>query len=521
MQGIYKKLVYHFYLEEGFEENIANIVHFRCLEKYSNIFNESIIVISPKEPQNEALINKAKGFLINVLKSPILTFKVAKNTRYYEAQTFYDEIMSKLNESEGLTFFAHNKGVSNVLNNAISKESVMRWICGMYYFNLNFIDEVENRLCADFLGTFFGSYLMTGENVSSKNKLWYAGTFYWLNSGRLLKYCERENIKLPKISDREYAEWLPGEIMDWGNGNKLSSHNKMLLFDNDMYRNTISVNDFLCANENEKRELNQLFDYATKGISYKKYTVLTYNFNNYEIMREIKNKQKDVEYIYVTDNENLKSDTWTVVYDEKLNGLTPFEKVMQVRQNLFKYATTTICIWIDASIEVCGSLNGFIDTFQSKNCDLAVMIHPERHRFEDEYEQWKKTRALLDNEPSLVLSYMNENGYDLNYKGLYEIGFGIARNNAEILNLWQDYSQLIKYFKEDKGVNIRVDQIIFSYILNSKYDYLRVLPMSHECIQNESTLCCMEHNSNDYTCMVRDIPEKGYLFNEEIDLFKI
>ena len=41
-------------------------------------------------------------------------------------------------------------------------------------------------------------------------------------------------------------------------------------------------------------------------MSEKLYSILMYNFNNYEIMREPEEIDPDCEYIYITDDENLK-----------------------------------------------------------------------------------------------------------------------------------------------------------------------------------------------------------------------
>ena len=40
-----------------------------------------------------------------------------------------------------------------------------------------------------------------------------------------------------------------------------------------------------------------------------KYSVLTYIFDGYEIVQEIEQKDPEAEYILVTDDPNLKSDT--------------------------------------------------------------------------------------------------------------------------------------------------------------------------------------------------------------------
>ena len=44
--GVNKKLVFHFYADKGWEDNIANICHFNCLKHFSNVFNEAVIVVS-------------------------------------------------------------------------------------------------------------------------------------------------------------------------------------------------------------------------------------------------------------------------------------------------------------------------------------------------------------------------------------------------------------------------------------------------------------------------------------------
>ena len=54
----------------------------------------------------------------------------------------------------------------------------------------------------------------------------------------------------------------------------------------------------------------------------KKYSVLTFNVGGYEIIHEITKEaiNQEIEYIYVTDDETIKSDTWTVVYEHNLQG---------------------------------------------------------------------------------------------------------------------------------------------------------------------------------------------------------
>lgn len=84
----------------------------------------------------------------------------------------------------------------------------------------------------------------------------------------------------------------------------------------------------------------------------KKYSVLTFIIGKgYEKVHEIENMQDDVEYLLVTDDSDLKSNTWKVIYDEDLLSFkTPFERCFRVRYNVFKYCITDICITIDGSM---------------------------------------------------------------------------------------------------------------------------------------------------------------------------
>ena len=81
-----------------------------------------------------------------------------------------------------------------------------------------------------------------------------------------------------------------------------------------------------------------------------KHTVLCYIINKYEIVHEVLEKDPEAEYLLVTDDPDLKSETWHVIYDKDLEGLSTFDKCYAIRFNLFKYAASDICIYIDANI---------------------------------------------------------------------------------------------------------------------------------------------------------------------------
>lgn len=505
-----KRLVFHFYANEGWDDNIANICHFNCLKYFAHVFNEAIIVISYKDLSDDAIISVKKRFIDAMDDCKSVTFKVANNTSYYEAETFNEEIIKKLNILDGLVFFGHNKGISNVLDDDKSKTAILSWICGLYFWGLNFVDEMECELCTKLASIFYGPYLMWADYISNANHMWYAGTFYWVNVGRLNRQVKNK----PVISDREYAEWFPGEV---AGAYGLKSHGNKILNNSDLYRNWMYFAKSAALNEVEYEQFLSFKEMAMGFFKEYKYTVLTYNFGNYEIMREIQGKQDDVEYIYVTDDKTLTSNTWTIVYDEELEGLDIYEKVLRVRENMFKYCSTTTCIRIDASIWLIGSLDKFVDDFLMSNSDIGIMVHPERDNVFDEYDKWIELRGCDPKEKENVIAGLKENGCNLEMKGLYELGFMICFKSPYTQWFFWKYSTIIRDIISKYG-KVRVDQVVFSAVFNT-FSSLYPFPMSHACIQSD-VLLSMEHNSP-YTCVVHNIPETGCVKGVEKKLYKI
>lgn len=228
---VHKKLVFHFYVNDGWENNFANNIHFRCLERYSGIFNESLIVIA-FDPENEKLVPEVKKKFIDCIKSETLAFKTILNDAYFEGGTFKREIVDRAKEIDGLVFFGHNKGVSCLsTNGAYDEKSLAIWICGLYFYSLEFYEEVEHKLCAIPAKTISGAFLMGGDFIRNAAHVWYSGTMYWINPGRILKF----NQGIPALQDREYAEWFPGEVFGEDITYVLTSRNDLILYDVNLY----------------------------------------------------------------------------------------------------------------------------------------------------------------------------------------------------------------------------------------------------------------------------------------------
>jgi len=516
MNKSYKRLVFNFYGTENFEDSISNKVHFNCLNHYSQIFDETIICISVSEPQNLDLIQQIKEKFIGIIKSKIITFKIVPNSIFGESNTFNEEIVKKLSKLDGITFFAHNKGLTNIDNPICDNNSVLRWICGSYFYNLEFIEEVEYCLIHQLKPLFYGSYLTLDEGILNKQHVWYAGTFYWLNAAKIDKYCNSTGITMPLMSDRYFDELFPGNIIGWEEGFGLASHNSKIIYMKNLYVNSKGSTDFL-GNESENEKFNNFFSKMKEGVRIYDYTILTYNFGDYDLLREIDNPQENVEYICVTDRTDISSKSWNLYYDASLNGLSPMEKVYQVRYNCFKYCSTNLCVKIDSSIQILNSIDSLVTDFERNDKRIAVLVHPRSKTIEEEYHTWITERNLPLIEKETLYNYVKENDFNIDFNGLYEVGFMIVKKDYDTLKLNEKMLGGISYFKDKMG-GMRVDQVLFSVIINNCFSYLNAMPLSHSIIQSDK-LRWMIHGSDKFICIIPVTEDKGYLFNNLVELY--
>lgn len=252
----------------------------------------------------------------------------------------------------------------------------------------------------------------------------------------------------------------------------------------------------------------------------KRYTVLTYIINHYEVVHEILEKDPEAEYLLITDDASLKSATWTVVYDPDLEGLSTFDKCYAIRFNCFKYAHTDICMRLDGNVQIKAPLKPLIDAFESGGYDAALMPHPVRDNFAEEYAVWVRERGYPPSQADHCLKSMRDRGYDFSYRGMFQCCFSIQRRGT----LTDDIDRrTMEYLRElgTGGVIERIDQIPFSYIMNTEFSHIKVFPVSEQILRSYFMQYVI-HNSErknwniayDYTK-----PDLHWMFNREVECF--
>jgi hypothetical protein len=185
----------------------------------------------------------------------------------------------------------------------------------------------------------------------------------------------------------------------------------------------------------------------------------------------------EIEYVYVTDDHSITSDTWNVVYVDDLTGST-FDKCYQIRFNPFNYVHTDIVMRIDGSMGITRDVMPIFEYFVNGNYDAAVMPHPTRNTMYPEYVAWCEQRGYSPEQANKCLNFMAANNYDvMNYKGLYQFNFMIQRNDA-FNNNWNHmtYEILQKLATEPDTIE-RLDQTLGSFVLNKMFSDKNIMPV--------------------------------------------
>lgn len=199
--------------EGDWVDNEAIRLHLACLKYYSYIFDDVVIVISTDDEQNKPFLDDVKKILVETITVPSITLKMAKNTPLREATTFLDEVVKS--DYDGITFFGHSKGITNIVNPLYKHDYIVDWILGLYWIPLHFADEAER--CITFStqlrnSFFFGPFPCVERDGSVFEKTAYEGAFYWVNMNSVKHEFYLKGLELPKICTRLYAEEFPGYV---------------------------------------------------------------------------------------------------------------------------------------------------------------------------------------------------------------------------------------------------------------------------------------------------------------------
>lgn len=232
-----KRLVFHFFLHPSWKSLKCVRLHLNCLKKYSFIFTHALFVISVDDINDTDMILEFEHELLNLGFKGEIEFKVRENTKFYESKTLDEEIVQKLPELDGITFFGHSKGVGNELFDSVSWTQLETWIAGLYFLSLEFYYEAENKLYGVH-GVTYGPFKTHWLDYDNTNHWVYSGTFFWVNTRRLYDKLDREGKHIRFCNDRFFSELFLGDVLPFDEqtefSNVVGSHNESYLHGTDI-----------------------------------------------------------------------------------------------------------------------------------------------------------------------------------------------------------------------------------------------------------------------------------------------
>lgn len=244
----------------------------------------------------------------------------------------------------------------------------------------------------------------------------------------------------------------------------------------------------------------------------KKYTILTYNFNGYDKLREPLICSPNADYVYIIDH-SLKSTNWTVGIDKKLVNKNPIYSSYYVRYHPFEYTKDDIVVVVDSSIQIKDSLDDIVQDFIDSNSDMSVMCtnYPND---ESKIKYWIDARKFDNIENINAIQQFIKDQNQTNYKGAIGTAFSIYKRSAIpfLENVWNKLIELGNY-----GVPNRLDEIVYHKLLNNTT--LNIYPLSIQIVQSSYMDYC-QHKQDNKIPKYLNYDQYYYLNNKPVKPFR-
>ena len=170
------------------------------------------------------------------------------------------------------------------------------------------------------------------------------------------------------------------------------------------------------------------------------YTCITGNYDN---IHEIENKEIGVDYLLFTNNKDIKSDTWKIIYieDDSLDNQRLSRKIKMLGHEIID-KNYDISVWMDASVTFKRSVKEFVSTyFDLYKAPFSAFVHHARNCIYEEavacIRYNKDTKENVDKH----IEFLKKEKFPLNM-GLYEMTVFIKEHNnkkvRETMKLWFD-----------------------------------------------------------------------------------
>ena len=238
------------------------------------------------------------------------------------------------------------------------------------------------------------------------------------------------------------------------------------------------------------------------------YTCITGNYDN---IKELPIKEKNIDYYCFTNNKNLKSNTWNIIYieDTNLSNVKLARKIKILGHPMIneKY---DILLWMDGSVTFNKSIKEFINTYLHKSDNFVAFKHSQRDNIKDECLECVKKGKEEKNLVKELLKFYQKENYNFD-NGLIESTVYIKRPKDKLV---QETSKI--WFDMVNNYSKR-DQLSFNYAISKTG--LKVKWINKKVFDNE-WFTCVTHNYEKeikkYRIYFEDIDNKEYNMDNDI-----
>ena len=197
------------------------------------------------------------------------------------------------------------------------------------------------------------------------------------------------------------------------------------------------------------------------------YTVLTGDYDQLNEIPPYLSHSPDWDFVCVTDNPSLSSDTWKIKLVDNQDGLDPvrLSRLYKIKNQLVD-SGYDISVYTDANIRIRGDLDRFLSQAIAPDCILGLLYHPFHSSLREEVELCKKTGRA---DPELLEKqyrfYTDKEGFS---DSLPHINARLLirrpgdRRIESLMDTW--FNQLISWSRRD--------QVSFNYSLAQHPDVL-------------------------------------------------
>lgn len=241
----------------------------------------------------------------------------------------------------------------------------------------------------------------------------------------------------------------------------------------------------------------------------KKICVYTCITGEYDNLKEIKHKEKNIDYYCFTNNKNIKSNTWKVEYieDKELSNILLARKTKILGTDYINN-NYDILLWMDAAVEFKKPINDFINEYLDEEDSFVCFKHGFRNKISDEMNACLRFRKEnIENIEKLKKFYQKEKYPDDN--GLIESTVYIKRPKdekvIETMKLWFD---MVKNYTKR-------DQLSFNYCI---YKTGLKVKWINEKVFDNNWFKWYEHSSNkikeEYMIYYKDLDKYDYKYQQ-------